>query len=186
MEKKLVNLGCGNTVLPGFINVDLDSMPHVDHVANIKELPFFEDNTIDLFYCSHSLEYFDRVEVKQVLREWYRKLKPGGCLRVAVPDFKAISEIYLESGDLDGRGILGPLYGRWPLASNNEEVFFHKSTYDFISLEKLLLETGFKDVRHYDWRNTIHKDYDDYSQAYIPHMDKVNGKLISLNVEAIK
>ena len=32
----------------------------------------------------------------------------------------------------------------------------------------------------------IHIDYDDYSQAYYPHMDKDNGILISLNVEAIK
>ena len=31
-----------------------------------------------------------------------------------------------------------------------------------------------------------HSDIDDYSQAYIPHMDKDNGTLMSLNVEAIK
>ena len=30
------------------------------------------------------------------------------------------------------------------------------------------------------------KDYDDYSQAYIPHMDKERGILISLNVEATR
>lgn len=45
---------------------------------------------------------------------------------------------------------------------------------------------GFKDVRRYDWRQTEHKDYDDFSQAYIPHMDKENGLLISLNIEATK
>jgi hypothetical protein len=45
---------------------------------------------------------------------------------------------------------------------------------------------GFKNVHRYDWRQTIHKDYDDFSQAYIPHMDKEHGILISLNVEAEK
>ena len=49
-----------------------------------------------------------------------------------------------------------------------------------------LIAAGFKDVRRYDWRQTEHKDYDDFSQAYIPHMDKENGLLISLNVEATK
>jgi len=44
---------------------------------------------------------------------------------------------------------------------------------------------GFVHIR-YDWRQTIHKDYDDVSPAYIPHMDKEHGILISLNVEAEK
>ena len=38
----------------------------------------------------------------------------------------------------------------------------------------------------YDWRQTLHKDHDDFSQAYVPHMDKEKGLLISLNVEADK
>jgi hypothetical protein len=41
-------------------------------------------------------------------------------------------------------------------------------------------------IHRYDWRNTVHKDYDDYSQAYIPHMDKERGILMSLNVEGEK
>ena len=63
---------------------------------------------------------------------------------------------------------------------------YHKTIYNFASLEKLLIKSGFKDVKRYDWQKTIHKDYDDHSQAYFPHMDKHNGILISLNVEAIK
>lgn len=49
------------------------------------------------------------------------------------------------------------------------------------------LETaGFKNIHRYDWRETIHKDYGDFSRAYIPPMDKEHGILISLNVEAEK
>lgn len=33
------------------------------------------------------------------------------------------------------------------------------------------------------WKNTEHSQFDDYSQSYIPHMDKINGTLMSLNVE---
>jgi len=48
------------------------------------------------------------------------------------------------------------------------------------------LSIGFKDIKRYDWRKTEHFYVDDYSQTYYPHMDKEDGKLMSLNVEAIK
>ena len=45
---------------------------------------------------------------------------------------------------------------------------------------------GFKVVSKYNWRKTIHLNYDDCSQAYFPHMNKNKGILVSLNVEAKK
>ena len=44
----------------------------------------------------------------------------------------------------------------------------------------------FKNVKLWDWREVEHSNFDDYSQAYIPHMDKENGTLISLNIECTK
>ena len=58
--------------------------------------------------------------------------------------------------------------------------------YDFASLEKLCLGAGFRSIWRYDWRQTLHREYDDHSQAYFPHMDKERGEPISLNVEAMK
>ena len=63
---------------------------------------------------------------------------------------------------------------------------YHKTIYDFLSLKKVLEEAEFKNIRKWDWRNVDHGHIDDYSQAYIPHMDKDNGVLISLNVECEK
>ena len=63
---------------------------------------------------------------------------------------------------------------------------YHRTVYDFETLRSTLQSAGFREVRRYDWRDTVHKDFDDYSQAYIPHMDKEAGRLISLNVEAVK
>ena len=52
---------------------------------------------------------------------------------------------------------------------------------------KLLLEKcEFKNIHRYDWRDTDHSHIDDHSQAYLPHMDKENGTLISLNIECNK
>ena len=45
---------------------------------------------------------------------------------------------------------------------------------------------GFRQVRRWDWRDTGHAEIDDYSQAHLPHMDKESGRLMSLNLEAVK
>ena len=63
---------------------------------------------------------------------------------------------------------------------------YHRTCYDFKSLKTLLENNGFTDVSVYDWRGTEHSHIDDHSQAYLPHMDKEHGTLISLNVECKK
>jgi len=140
---------------------------------------------VELIYACHVIEYFDRVEVLEVLREWYRVLKPAGTLRVAVPDFAALVEVYRTYGDLSL--VHGPLYGRMEVsAPGGPRMLYHRTVYDFNTLRATLESVGFSNVRRYDWRQTIHADHDDFSQAYVPHMNKENGLLISLNVEADK
>ena len=187
-EEVKLHLGCGERAIPGFIHIDVNDLPHIDYRRSIDDLSIFDTGTVDLIYSSHTLEYFDRLEVMTVLKEWYRVLKKGGVLRIAVPDFEAIVKIYKEYGSLEHRGILGPLYGRWEYndESGATHVIHHKTVYDYKSLELVLINSGFSDIGRYDWRETIHRDYDDFSQAYIPHMDRTNGLLISLNVKAIK
>ena len=68
-------------------------------------------------------------------------------------------------------------------------VIYHKTVYDLTSLKWMLEGAGFRHVHRWDWRKVfVGKDegYDDYSQAYVPHMDKEHGILISLNLEAEK
>jgi predicted SAM-dependent methyltransferase len=139
----------------------------------------FESESIDLIYTCHTLEHFHRNDIKRVLSEWYRVLKKDGVLRIAVPDFDALIKVYKQYDDLDL--IVGSLYGRQDYPEN-----FHYITFTYKSLKTILESIGFRDVHRYDWRDTIHNDYDDYSQAYVPHMDKENGILVSLNIEAKK
>jgi SAM-dependent methyltransferase len=180
-----LHLGCGKRYIPGFVHIDLDDFPHLDYRSSIDRLPMFADETVDLIYCSHALPYFDRVEALDVVKEWRRVLKPGSVLRLSVPDFAALARLYQETGDLTK--VVGPLFGRMPIeATAGGQYIFHKTTYDRVSLESLLREAGFRDFRLYDWRTTVHKDYDDFSQAYYPHMDKEHGLQISLNMEATR
>lgn len=167
-----LHLGCGSNILPGFVNIDFRG--NVDLKLDIRDLSNFGNNTIDEIYASHVIEYFDRDEVIIVLNEWKRVLKSGGILRLAVPDFSKIIQVY-NSSDLDSRGILGPLYGK---IKTDTGFIYHKTVYDFKSLSKLLTNLGFNDIKIYD---TEIFNFDDCSKAYIPHMDK-NGILISLNI----
>lgn len=179
-----LHLGCGKRFIPGFVHIDLDKFGHIDYKHDIRTLPMIKSNSVELIYFCHGIEYFDRVEVIEVLKEWKRVLKKGGILRLAMPNFEALVKVYKKYKDLDK--IIGPLFGRWEINGSKKKVLYHKTVYDFPSIKKLLKSQGFIKVRIYDWRKTIHKDYDDYSQAYIPHMDKDSGMLISLNVEAVK
>ncbi len=173
-----LHLGCGKRDFGSAWNhIDLLDLPHIDS-HNVEELPY-DDNSCEIIYASHLINYFDRVEVEAVLVEWLRVLQPGGVLRLAVPDFEAMCNLYKNGYSLEK--FLGPLYGKW-----NDPPIYHKTAYDFRSLSRLLKRVGFKGIKRYDWRDTDHAGHDDHSQAYMPHMDKKHGTLVSLNVEAVK
>ena len=53
------------------------------------------DNSVDLIYCSHTLEHLDKKSSHKFLKECYRILKKGGVLRVALPSTK--NDFYLLS-----------------------------------------------------------------------------------------
>ncbi len=180
-----LHLGCWQRVFPGFTHVDLCDMPHIDFKSSIDALPFFEDNSAELIYCSHALEYFDRDQAKRALAEWHRVLTPGGLLRLAVPDFEALIRVYQQTGELSR--VLGPLYGKMGVVTPaGPTTIYHKTVYDQASLTALLMECGFGDAGRWDWRTTEHAHIDDHSQAYFPHMQKDTGILVSLNIQARK
>jgi len=181
MHLKL-HIGCGMRRIPGYVHVDILDASHIDYRCSVDSLPQFADNSASLIYASHVLEHFGRYEVENVLREWHRVLAPGGVLRIAVPDFAAVVAMYEQEGLRDGTsGLVGLICG-----GQRDEFDFHKIIFDRPFLTYLLTKTGFRDIHHWDWRNTEHTHVDDFSQAYLPHMDKINGRLMSLNLEAVK
>jgi predicted SAM-dependent methyltransferase len=177
-----LHLGCGKRHITDFLHVDVAAQAHVDRVADVRNLDFIDDESADLIYACHVLEHFGRYEYESVLREWFRVLKPGGILRLSVPDFAACAALYYEEGLVDGlSGLIGLVSG-----GQKDEYDCHKMVFDQELLTQELLSVGFRKVRRWDWRTTEHAHIDDFSQAYIPHMDKENGRHMSLNLEGVK
>jgi len=173
---KKLNIGCGKRNFGDeWLHIDGGDFTHLDH-NNIFDFPYEE---LDLIYASHLIEYFDRQEVLPLLKYWKTKLKPGGILRIAVPNFVAWCDLYKETNDISL--VLGPLYGKWPMKN---KIIYHKTAYDESSLSEVLSLAGFSNVRFWDWREVDHGKFDDHSQSYYPHMDKTEGRLMSLNMEA--
>lgn len=177
-----IHLGCGQKYIKGWFHVDALEFDHIDHVGQVDHLPFIPDNSAELIYACHVLEHFGRDTYKAALTEWFRILAPGGVLRLAVPDFRIAAELYLSGtlprGIEDVRGLV--------TGGQRERFDYHNMIFDEPSLCEDLKGIGFRAVTRWDWRQTEHSHIDDYSQAYLPHMDKVNGTLVSLNLEANK
>ena len=176
-----LHLGCGPKYIEGWIHCDALEYQHVDIIGPVDSLPI-DDCMAEIVYASHVLEHFGRHECISVLSEWYRVLKPGGILRLAVPNFMAACEVYLDASLGDNIDLIKGLV----CGGQKDEFDFHGNIFDQKSLEAMLKSVGFQSVKTWDWRATEHSHIDDYSQAYLPHMDKDSGKLVSLNLEAIK
>jgi predicted SAM-dependent methyltransferase len=95
---KYLNIGCGsnysktsNWVNLDFISLDKDVISH----NLLNGIPFPND-TFDLVYHSHVLEHFKKRDAEYLLKECYRVLKPGGVLRVVVPDLEKIVRHYID------------------------------------------------------------------------------------------
>lgn len=179
-ESKLqLNIGCGNKKIPGFINIDSREETNPDLVCDLFSVDdYFKPKSVDLIYLCHVLEHLQRNDTESFLLKCKLLLKENtGVLRISVPDFSQIVSYYHLTGNIKPLQTL--LYG-----GHKYKEDYHFVCFDYNSLSSLLLECGFSYTRKYDWKLTEHAYIDDYSQAYLPHMDKVNGMLMSLNVEA--
>lgn len=173
-----LHIGCGPRYIAGWVHVDLMPHAHIDHIVSAAHLvEAFGAGVAEAVYASHILEHFHREAIPRVLGDWRSVLSPGGVLRLAVPDFSAICAWYQETKSLEG--LHGLLYG-----GQDHPLNFHHCAFDEAWLTMALSAAGFVRIQRYDWRRTEHAHVDDFSQAYLPHLRKADGRLMSLNLEA--
>jgi SAM-dependent methyltransferase len=96
-----VNLACGDTYMAGdgWINFDyVASSATVRKADLLGRLPLSEDSAA-LVYSSHFIEHIPRSDVPAFLRECLRVLRPGGVLRLVLPDLEEMARTYLAHRD---------------------------------------------------------------------------------------
>ena len=94
--KAYLNLGCGERFHPDWINVDLtEGRSNVISHDLVTGIPFAAES-VDAVYHAALFEHIRRGDAANFLRETHRVLKPGGIVRVGVPDLEKICRTYLE------------------------------------------------------------------------------------------
>jgi predicted SAM-dependent methyltransferase len=92
----LVNIGCGSTWHPSWVNLDVRPMhQEIRRWDARKGLPFGASE-VDACYSSHFLEHLSRRKAQALMQETRRVLRSGGTVRLAVPDLEALTREYLQ------------------------------------------------------------------------------------------
>jgi Methyltransferase domain len=91
-----INVGCGKRFHSSWLNLDLHCSPGVTQCDLTKGIPA-ESNTADAIYSAAVLEHIRKENVASFFSECHRTLKPGGILRIAVPDLELQVREYLAA-----------------------------------------------------------------------------------------
>lgn len=127
-----LNIGAGDTHIDGYTPIDIKSG------IDAAQLPY-EDGTVDEIYACHVLEHFPQNEVVSVLKEWCRVLKPGGRVKVAVPD---LDKLIAKRNDPYQKRMAGrQIVGGWTDAEDK-----HGAVFDGDDLRDCLYEAGFGSI----------------------------------------
>lgn len=186
-----LNIGCRNKPMPTYINIDIDpSNKLADIIDNGFELKTIFNESCDVIEAVHMAEHLTIDEFKKALDVWWIKLKPGGLLRLSVPDAtKCAALLQLTDVSMVKSMFMGSQLNEWD---------FHKSIFTKDSLTELLINADFKNITEWDWATVFPHNYcDSYASAYFPHMRKnficdngkridLGGILMSLNLEGTK
>ena len=175
-----LHLGCGPLRAAGWCNVDVTNRASVDVIDNILTLDKFKDNFASEIYACHVLEHLAHNEVPPTLARWFAVLKPGGTLRISVPDLDRIVKIYganTKHFQTPGNSPwIGLIYG-----GQNDKHDFHKTGFNFCWMKKLLEDADFTGVEEYPHEPHFIPEMRDASLAKEPF-----GEFLSLNVLARK
>ncbi|MBW4571487.1 MAG: methyltransferase domain-containing protein [Tolypothrix carrinoi HA7290-LM1] len=157
----LVNVGAGPHAKADWINVDISEAPGINCVCDCRKSLPFPDNSVKGIFTEHFFEHIDYVEeVPLFLSECYRVLKPGGIIRIIVPDIEKYLYAYCQGG-WEELSIIRPLdsdltdfHFKFKYNTRMELINFvfrqqyeHKYAYDYETLEFILYKYGFSKVQ---------------------------------------
>ena len=173
-----IHLGCGPINLQGWVSIDVRQAPHVHLQSEGFALSEFADGAISEIYMCHVLEHFSFEEVGEILRNFHKKLKIGGVLRLSVPDFDRLVTVYQANGN-NLELVKLALMGGQDYAYN-----FHKCVFNCTTLTDVLVACGFEHMLEWNTLEEFGTHLGDWSET---DFQTPKGKFaISLNMKAIK
>lgn len=137
-------IGAGGRRSAGWINTDHDTLDLLDEA---QWQAYFQPGTVDALLAEHVWEHLHPDQALAAARRCFAYLRPGGYLRLAVPDGFNPDAAYIERVRPGGSG---------PGARD------HKVLYNHLSLAELLGQAGFEVhfLEHFDSRGEFHfKDW---------------------------
>ena len=173
-----VHIGAGPINLQGWINIDARPLDHIHIVSKNLNLKEFSNNSIQEIYMCHILEHIPFTEVPNIFQNLYKKLKIGGVLRISVPSFDSMVQIYKDNNN--NLNII-----KYALMGGQDYEFnFHYSVYNESELTKIFKKNKFINISNWNVKDDFGIDIGDWSSA---KFKTKNGKYdISLNLKAIK
>jgi SAM-dependent methyltransferase len=174
-----LNWGCGNDPRPGWINSDQKGMPGIDLVCDVRAGLLLETGSIDYAVSIHALPEIPYDNLLPVLTELRRVLKPGGVLRLGLPDLERGFDAY-KRGDRDYFLIPDDEWRDIGSKLVAQLVWYGYSRTFFVRgfVDELLAKAGFANIEHVGYRET--------SSPYPEIVDLDNRERESLFVEAQK
>ncbi len=134
-----LHLGSGRVNKEGWVNIDLLAA-RADVAWDLETGVPFASDSVDAIFHEHMLEHLDLHAGFAFARECLRVLKPGGVLRVAVPDAGALLRSYAGTGDPGwARSQATPMLAVDALFYEHD----HRAMYDGETLVLLLRAAGF-------------------------------------------
>jgi len=135
-----IHLGCGNSYLENYQNVELPENKHLkaDVYADIRTLDYPSGSVGEIF-LSHVFEHFDRPTAIALLIKWNRWLRMHGILRITVPDFEENVKAFLTSSFEDRHRLLRHIFG-----SHEAEWAVHCDGWYFDKFKYILYHLGFE------------------------------------------
>lgn len=150
-----LNWGCGEVGEPGWINSDIKDGPGIDLAFDILEGLPLDDDSIDYVVSVHALPELHYEMQVPTLAELRRVLRPGGTLRLALPDLDKGIDAYRRGDrdyflvpDEDMQSLGGKLITQLVWYGYSRTLFVA----DFI--EELLRKAGFAEIHHVAYMET--------------------------------
>ena len=92
-----LNLGCGNDIKEGYVNVDFRATHPSVKICDLSKRPWpFASSSIDEILMLDFLEHFPVADTDVILKECYRIMKLNSIIEIQVPDFDHVARAILQ------------------------------------------------------------------------------------------